>query len=128
MSALIKICGGALIAAGCAFLLKESSKGASVSAAMIGLTVLMGTVLTGIISVISPLKELMNESGLSEYMSVMLKGLGIGITVKLTTDICSDMGENGIADCVELAGRTEILILCMPILMRILGSFKELLS
>ncbi len=128
MSGLLKICGGALIAAGCAFLIKESSKGGAVSAAIIGLTVIMGTVLTGLFSVISPLKEAMSENGVSDYVNVMFKGLGIGITVKLTSDICSDLGESGIADCVELAGRTEILILCMPILIKILNSVKELLS
>lgn len=128
MIGLLRICGGALIAAGCAFLLKESSKGGAVSAAIIGLTVIMGTVITGFLSVITPLKEAVSDSGASDYVNIMLKGLGIGITVKLTSDICSDLGEKGIADCVELAGRTELLILCMPILIKILNSVKELLS
>ena len=127
MSGLIRICGGALIAAGCAFLLKESSKSASVGAAVIGLTVIMGTVFSELLSVISPLKDALGESGASDYADIMLKGLGIGITVKVTSDICLDMGEKGIADCIELAGRAEILLLCMPILLKMLDSIKELL-
>ena len=128
MSTLIRICGGAIIASGCALLLKESSKSASACAAIIGLAVLMGSVLTELFSVISPLKEMLGQSGALDYASIMLKGLGVGITVKLTCDICCDMGEKGISDCVELAGRAEILILCLPVLTKMLSSVKELLS
>ena len=127
MSELFKICGGAVIAAVCAFFLKESSKTAAVSAAALGLTVLMGTVVGRLLTVLSPLKQLFGTNGANEYMTVMLKGLGIGMTVRITSDICKDMGENGLSGCIELAGKAEILILCFPILAKIVTSVRELL-
>jgi stage III sporulation protein AD len=127
MSSLIKICGGAIIAAVCAFTLKEGARETSVGAALIGLSVILGTVLSEFLSVISPLKEAMSESGASTYADIMLKGLGVAITVKVTTDVCTDLGEKGLSDCVELAGKAEILLLCMPILTKMLDSVKELL-
>ena len=124
----MRVCGGAIIAVVCTFTLKESSKSASLGAALIGLCVIMGTVLSGSIAVILPLTEAMRESGASDYIGIMLKGLGIGITVRITGDICTDLGEKSIGDCVELAGRLEMLLLCMPILTKMLDSVKELLT
>ena len=127
MSELIKICGGALVAAVCAFIVKGSG-GSERGVVLISLSVLLGTVLSRLITALSPLNEMVNESGMGAYASVMLKCLGICLIVKTVSDICSGLNQESLAGAVTLCGKAEILVLCLPIIKGSLESIRELLN
>ena len=74
------------------------------------------------------LKQLMGESGLLTYTEVILKSLGISVLTGCCAEICRESGENGIAGGVELVGKTEILLLCLPLINEILTVAASLLS
>ena len=77
---------------------------------------------------ISYLHLLETLSGAEEWISLPLKGLGIAFLTQVCADICRDSGEGGIASGVELVGKIEILLLCLPLLERILALARELLG
>ncbi len=57
----------------------------------------------------------------SEYISTLLKGLGITYLTSISGDICRSSGEGTIAGYIETAGRVELLLLCVPL-------FRELME
>ncbi len=63
---------------------------------------------------------------LADYAAVMLKGLGVALITRICASVCRETGRTGIAEYVELAGRLEILLLCLPLMSRILSAAAEL--
>ena len=55
-----------------------------------------------------------------EYVSLLLKVLGIAVIGKIGSDVCRDAGNSVLATGVELAGKVVILTLCLPLLMSLL--------
>ena len=126
MTSIFKLCGGAIIASLCAVTVKKSSSGMGGVASVIGLSVLLGSAMPVISSTLTGYIGL--SSGYNApYLSLMLKALGVGLTVRAVTDVCSELGENGIAGGVELVGKAEILLLCLPTVKEITQRISELL-
>ena len=128
MNAVIQICGVAVISAVLASLLKRMKPGAGVPvslAAVIFLSRLAVKKYGGAVQTVCSLAE---KSGMSGCAELMIRSLGIGITVKIASDVCRDCGEEGIAGAVELAGKLGILLLCIPQAVGLLDAAAGLMS
>ena len=94
----------------------------------IGATVLVGALA---VSVIKPLitytTSLFDGTGFGEWGGSVIKALGVAVLVEVASDICRDCGENSIASGVELVGKIEIIILCLPMMEKIISTAKEVL-
>jgi len=79
---------------------------------------------------LSPLLDYINtlaeKTLVADLFSLLLKALGITLLCKICGDICRDCGENAIASGVETVGKIELLILCIPLLEKILTSAYEI--
>lgn len=128
MTVLLKICACALVGAICAMTLKGSIKTVAVAVAGFASLLIFGAAITRFSGAIESVNETMKESNVADYGKVMLKALGVGIVVNTVGGICRDMGENSISSGVELAGKIEILLICLPIITDMLSLIKELLS
>ena len=64
----------------------------------------------------------------SEYAAIMLKGLGAAILTHICALTCRECGKSYLANTVELAGKLEILILCIPLIKRITETAIALLE
>lgn len=51
----------------------------------------------------------------NEYISVLIKSLGICYITQLSVNICKENGSQSIASQIEIAGKLMILILAIPI-------------
>ena len=94
----------------------------------IALVILFGGIAIG---AISPIIEYL--SGLFDteqvlYAKILLKALGIAFLAHYAAEICRESGEGGLAGGVELVGKIEILLLCVPLMEEVLSSAKELLA
>jgi len=70
----------------------------------------LGTVLSGFTSIV-------NRTGInSQIFSALLKIIGIGYLADFASGICSDAGNNSMAQKVSLAGKVIILVLALPII------------
>ncbi len=56
----------------------------------------------------------------AEYFKVALKALGIGYITSFIADSCRDSGQSSLASKAELAGKTAIFILSLPLLISVL--------
>lgn len=66
-------------------------------------------------------------SGQSDLTGIILKALGICIVAELGSQCCRDAGEAAIAAKVELAAKTALVLICMPVFTQLLETAGELL-
>ena len=66
-------------------------------------------------------------SGQSDLTGIILKALGICIVAELGSQCCRDAGEAAIAAKVELAAKTALVLMCMPVFTQLLEKAGELL-
>lgn len=81
-----------------------------------------------ILPIITFLRSLFDGSSIGEYGSAVIKALGIAALTQICADICRDSGEGSAASGVELIGKLEILLLCIPMIEDILTTVREVMS
>ena len=95
----------------------------------LGIAVLFGI---AAISAASPLlnylNTLMGQSPAQPYAAILMKALGIAVLTQCCASICRECGENSAAGGVELTGKIEILLLCLPLIQEILTAAQGLLT
>lgn len=128
MNAVIQLCGAAVISAVLASVLKRMRPGAGVPVSLAAVIFLALLTVKRYGGAVITVKELAEKSGMTGCAELMLRSLGIGITVKTASDVCRDCGEEGIAGAVELAGKLGILLLCIPQAVGLLDAAAELMS
>ncbi|MCR4779480.1 MAG: stage III sporulation protein AD [Ruminiclostridium sp.] len=123
------IVGIGIVAAAVSSLLKrfhvELGLFVSVAASLLILLAVLGSLapLTGLIN------ELAGEAGTdSACITILMKALAVSLITQLAADSCRDSGEGAIASKIELAGRTAVLLLAVPLFESILGIVKELIT
>lgn len=78
--------------------------------------------------ILSGLERMMaGLSGQSDLTGIILKALGICIVAELGSQCCRDAGEAAIAAKVELAAKTALVLMCMPVFTQLLETAGELL-
>lgn len=99
---------------------------------LVRIAVLIGlgmVILASMAPLVTYLQGLIAQSGMqSTHGEILFKALGIALLTQCCADICRESGENGAASTVELTGKVEILLLCLPLLEEILSAARTLLS
>ena len=73
-------------------------------------------------SSIDMIKSYIESYGIeTEYFKVALKALGIGYVTSFIADTCRDSGQTSLASKAELAGKTAIFVLSLPLLISVLN-------
>lgn len=121
MSTVIKILTVLLISGILSVTLKKDNPEYS---ALIGISAGVVTTLLIFLSLgdsISYLMERIESYGIkTEYFSVALKSLGIGYITSFVADACRDCGQTSLASKAELAGKTAIFVISLPLLTAVL--------
>jgi len=63
----------------------------------------------------------LEENVNTEYVGVILRGVGVTYLTGTACEICKSVGENGIAGTIETVGRTELLLMCIPLFRELIG-------
>ena len=113
---ILKIIGGAVLAAALAFIFKELKKEYAAAILISGGIFITLWSLAQVLPVINYLRELTGSGDITEYFNIILKVLGISFLVQIGADICRDLGEESIASKVEFAGKAVILATVLPVL------------
>ena len=84
---------------------------------------------SSLIPVLDEINRLMDQAGVAaEYGAILLKVAGLCFLAQFGADACRDAGESAIALKVELAGRTALLLLALPLFYQLLQTVSQLLS
>ncbi|MBE6589594.1 MAG: hypothetical protein E7643_05390 [Ruminococcaceae bacterium] len=95
----------------------------------LGILLLLGTVLLTLSSpLFSYVRALTQYSGSTAHAELLFKALGIALLAQISADVCRECGESSLATGVELTGKIEILLLCLPMIGELLKIAEELLS
>lgn len=122
---LYQLIGLALLSAALGYLLKALSPRLALFPPLFcGLALLIFAV-TRYAEPISLLGDLAELGGLSDALDTILRMLAIGLLSAFTADVCRDLGEATLGARVELCGRVEILLLCLPYLSELLSLALE---
>ncbi len=70
------------------------------------------------------LQGISNSVGIDEELSFMFKVACIGLATEIAAGVCKDLGENGIAGKIELCGKAEMIIMCLPMIEGILSTLR----
>lgn len=88
--------------------------------------------MTGVLKTAQPLfdffYELEKDSAVSGFIPLLMKALGSALICQFTAEICRDCGENSVASKVELAGKTAITVMSVPLIRELLNSAKEMIG
>ena len=95
----------------------------------VALVAVLGTLLlTAASPILDFLREVGTLGGISEEVTLLLRACGIALLAQVAAVICRECGEGGIADAVELAGKIELLLLCIPLINELLSLAREMLA
>ena len=128
ITAILQICGVALLVTILAFVFREIKKEYSVLLLVAGGIIITLWGIVQIRPVMDYIRELTDAGGVSEYFSVILKVLGISFVVQTGADICRDFGEASIASKIEFAGKAVILAAVLPVLRSVIDMGLGLLG
>ena len=128
MSLSIKICMLGLFCAIAGVIVKQIRPDFLPFVRVAGSIAVVTVALALIVPSVTYVKSLFDGSGLGEYGGTVLKALGIAMLTQLGADVCRDFGEGGIASGIELVGRLEMLVLCFPMIEKLISSVREVMS
>lgn len=95
----------------------------------LGITALVTTLsLTLLLPILTYIEEITINTEIYSYIPTLIKILGIAIISELTSDICIDANENGIATKVSLFAKAEILVLTLPLIRSLFDMCQGLLK
>ncbi len=123
----LKVCALAVICTAVGVVVKQIKNEMSFALRAAGGVLIFGILLLSLEPFFSFFDELGGLAGTEEYVGIMLRSLGVAILSHVCAGICRDAGEGSLAGGVELAGKIEILILCIPLIERILGYASEMI-
>ena len=123
-----QICGAALICVVAVVIIKQLKSDFAIPVRLASSLILLGGVIAVGIPLFEYIKRLVSGSALAEYSAILMKAFGIAILTHITAEICRDCGESSVASYVELAGKIEIMLLSLPLVMSVLETAAEILK
>lgn len=128
MSFSVKVCLFAIFCTVIGVIIKHIRPDFSPLVRIAGTLAVSSAAISLIVPMTTYLQAILDGSSIGEYGSIIIKALGIALLTQICADICRDSGESSAAAGVELIGKIEILLLCFPMLERMLSSVKEVMS
>ena len=127
MNEALKICGCALLFIAASAVMHESGGKRDVFLPAAAIMTLLIFSVSSIGEIALYLRGITEKSTVSGYLGLLFKAGAIAFITDLTAEICRSSNEGTVAGYVEFAGRTEILLLSLPLIDEILAMSLGLL-
>ena len=125
----IKICAISLLSGLIFLIVDKMSSALSFSVKLSALILLGGAIMLMIEPVVSKIYEFSSLSDkIGEYTDIILKVLGVALLSHISADVCRDCKDSSAANAVILAAKIEILILCLPLVEKIILYAQDILD
>lgn len=120
MSEVFKLCGAAFIALASVLVLRSANSNlAEITASFFGVCI-MARVLMNVASLTEYLNTLADGTEVKGHLKTLLKAAGIAYLTEFTSGICRDAGVGTVASYVEMLGKTELIMLSLPLMSELL--------
>lgn len=118
---LIAVAGIGLIASAAAVLLRQYKPEYAMVVSLAAAGLIFGLLVADLIPAFSMMRGLMDRVGFSgEYVRILIKCLGICFLCDLAGQICREAGQEAISAKIDLAGKTAVLLLTLPMFEQLL--------
>ena len=125
---MIKYCGVALCALTAVIVLRGQKSEFAGIVALAAAVLLFGAAAAMFWPVLSELRRMIEGTSFEGCLSTLIKALGITLAVQFSSELCRDAGESAIASKLELVGKAEMILLCLPLIGKLLGLAAELMK
>lgn len=116
-----KVMGICIIGAVLTLVLKQKSGEYAFAVVVVTSIIILFFAVKTVAEPISLIFEKLNDSGVkTEYFKIALKAVGIAYITDFIADASRDAGQTSIASKAELAGKSAIFLLSVPVLMSVL--------
>ena len=122
----VRAIGIALVALLASLLLRRMREEISACVRIGAVLLIFFAVLGSIRQVLDAATAFMGSATLGGYAEPMIRAIGLAFLCRICADICRDCGESGLAGGIESAGKAGILLLCLPLVQRLLETATEL--
>ena len=119
MTDVLKICAAALVVAVSGFLLREMGWRGAVAFSVLSAVVFFSFLSDGLSRLGASVSALAKLGGVGTVAKEILKLTGVSYVFGVCSDICADLGEKTVSSALEVVGRVEILLICMPYFIKI---------
>ena len=127
MEIVIKGAAVGIIAALCALLIKKSNQEMGLVAAIAATAVICIAAAELFGSVFDVIHYAISRTGLSSAVFMpIVKCVGIAIVVNISSGLCKDAGQSGIASAVDLLGAAAAVFTALPLIKSLLEMIGEL--
>jgi len=114
---ILKVIGVAILTTFAVLILKPTRPEVAAIVSIAGGIIVLLMFADAMMGVIANMSSVVNSTGInSKVFSAILKIIGIGYLTEFAAGICSDAGNNSMAQKVILAGKVIILVLALPII------------
>ena len=109
--------------------LKETRKDIAIIVALATVAIIMLFGINYMTQIVDVIKQLANKAGLPDnFLSIILKIIGIAYIVEFASDICKDAGQDAISSKIQFAGKCVILTMGMTIIGNFVDVINKLIS
>lgn len=125
---MIKYCAVALCALAAILFMRGAKNDFAGFVGIAASAVLLGGAAATAIPVFEYVNSTVSGTVFASYLSTLMKAVGVTVAVQFVSEICRDSGESALASKLELAGKAEILVLCLPLAGELMELAKEILD
>ena len=125
----IKICAISLLCGMVFLIVDRMSSALSFGVKLSALILLGGVIMLMIEPVVSKIYEFSSlNDKIGEYTDIILKVLGVALLAHVSADVCRDCKESSAANAVIIAAKIEILVICLPLVEKIILYAQDILD
>ena len=70
---------------------------------------------------------LFDPSDIALYVNLILKAIGVAFVASICSNVCLELGKPTLSELVLLAGKLELLLLCLPLAVKVISYVAELI-
>lgn len=112
-----KLIGIALTGAILSLTVKQYKQELSLCIGIITGIILLISICNGLSGIFTEAQNIIEKSGVkTEYLTAIIKIVGIGFITQFSAEVCRDAGQNAIASKLEIAGKILILTFTLPLI------------
>lgn len=111
---ILKVCAAGVTLAVLAFLLSELGFGGKKIFTVLSIVAILSFVTEGLSSIVGEVGAIAELGGVSESARCAMKILFLGYVFGISSEICTELGEGGIARVMTIVGKTEIILVILP--------------
>lgn len=125
---ILKIVGFGILATLMVVILKENSKEVAIILIIASSIILLLSTVNYLKPIVSMIENIVSNSSIeSSYILIILKITGIAYLIEFGKDICIDVGQNSIANKMEIAGKIIIVSLSVPVITSVFEIVEKLI-